>query len=275
MCDPSKLANAKRVYLADWLDQAKSVQGAVPKVQQQLDLAKWEEEALSDVPSQAANIVPSDVTSSLAEDLETLRQALPEIPQINLVALDVSVATTSTTSTRIYQLADNARHSDDPQICGWGSRYSEKYEILQNQLGREQQVRSLLHNLNPNLALEFDDAVSEYRAVLAGTTSQPKAGIALRNVIEHYKGEVMNLARQHPKEQKISWEQLSNRLVGNVVVARQRFQQQGKKWSDLQQRLSKLAKGHIQLDQSELYSVFTEFIDHLYIVLSLINTEEK
>jgi hypothetical protein len=263
------------VYLDDWLNQAKSVQKAVPKVQQQLELAKWEEETLSGVPNQAANIIPSDVTSSLAEDLEIVHKALPKIPQINLVALDVSVATTSTTSVRIYQVTDHARRSDDPQICGWGTKHSEQYEALQNQLGREQEVRSLLHKLKPSLAIEFDGALSEYRAVLAGTGSQTNAGIALRNVIEHYKGEVMNLARRHNKEQNITWEQMSDRLVDNVGVARHRFQEQEKKWNDLQGRLSKLAKGRIQLDQSELRSVFTEFIDHLYIVLSLINKEKK
>jgi hypothetical protein len=275
VCDPSKLANAKRVYLADWLRQSKSVQQAIPKVQQELELAKWEEEALSDIPNHVANIVPSDVTSSLAEDLDTLHQALPEIPKINVGTFDVSVATTSTTSTIIYQVTDDARHSDDPQVNSWGVRHSEKYETLQNQLGREGQVRNLLHNLNPNLALDFDDAVSEYRMVLTGTSIKANAGIALRNVIEHCKGEIMNLARQDKKEQKITWEQMSDRLVDDVGVARQRFQQQGKKWSDLQQRLSKLAKGHIQFDHSDLKSVFTEFLDHLYIVLSLISKEKK
>jgi hypothetical protein len=270
VCDPAELANAKRVYLGDWLKQAKSVQEAVPRVQQQWELAKWEEDTICHVPNEAANILPGDVTSSLAEDLETVHEALPQIPQINVVTLCVSAATTSTTSARIYQVTEDARHSGDPHVHRWGATYSEQYEILQNQLGREQEVRSLLHNLNPKLGLEFDDAVSGYRAVLAGTSSQPEAGIALRNVIEHYKGKLMNLARQRPKEQKITWEDMSHRLVDNVGVARKRFQQQEKRWGDLQQRLSKLAKGHIQLDESELKGVFTEFLDHLYIVLSLL-----
>lgn len=271
MCDPAKLANAKRVYLGDWLKQAKSVQEAVPKVQQQWELAKWEEGTLSHVPNQPANIVPGDVTSSLAEDLETVRRTLPEITQTKLVTLDVSVATTSTTSARIYQVTDHARHSHDPHIRGWETKHSEQYESLQSQLGREQQVRSLLHDLKPNLALEFDNALSEYRALLVGISSHAKAGIALRNVIDHCKGEIMNLARQHPKEQKIGWEQMSERLVDNVGVVRQRFQQEGKKWSYLKQRLSKLAKGQKQLDDFELKGLFAEFLDHLYIVLSLVN----
>jgi hypothetical protein len=275
VCDPAKLANAKRVYLGDWLKQAKSVEEVVPKVQQQWELAKWEEDTLCHVPNQVPNILPGDVTSSLAEDLETVHEALPQIPQINVATLCVSAATTSTTSAIIYQATEDARHSGDAHVHSWGATYSEQYEILQNQLGRQQEVRSLLHNLNPKLGLEFDDAVSGYRAVLAGTSSQPKAGIALRNVMEHYKGELMNLARQRPKEQKITWEDMSHRLVDNVGVARKRFQQQEKGWGDLQQRLSKVAKGHIQLDESELKRVFTEVLDHLYIVLSLSNKKKK
>jgi hypothetical protein len=275
MCDPSTLACQKRVYLADWLNQAKSVQDAVPKVQQQLDLARWEEQTLSDAPNLTSNVIIGDVTSFLQEDLATVQQALPKIPRIDHVMLDISVATTSTTSTTIYHCTDHARHSDDPKVRDWGSRYSKQYENLQDQIGREQQVRSLLYRLSPKLTQEFDDAIYQYRGALAGTSTQPSTGIALRNVIEHCKGEVMNLAHQQRKDEKMTWKLMAERLVDNVGVARDRFQQQEEKWRTLQVRLSKLAKGHIQIDQTEIRSVFTEFLDHLYAVLSLIGMDSR
>jgi hypothetical protein len=138
-------------------------------------------------------------------------------------------------------------------------------------LGRENVIRELVGKLKPGLVGEFDNAAAAYRASLAGTNSQTNAGIALRNVIEHYKGEIMNMARRHPKDQKVSWPQMAECFVGNVGVARQRFTQQETVWCDLQQRLSGLAKGRILLNQSELRTLYTEFIDHLYIVLSLVH----
>jgi ribosome-binding ATPase YchF (GTP1/OBG family) len=275
MCEPSNLANEKKVYLADWLSRAKDVQEAVPKVQQQLELAKWEEKTLSNVPKHASNILSNDIKLSLAEDLEAVRRELPEIPQIKLVALDASVATTSVTSTMIYNVTDQARHSNDIQIYDWGIKCSEQYETLQSLLGREQEVRKLLKNLSPKLEDEFNSAVDEYRATLASTSKQANVGIALRNVIEHYKGEIMNLARRYPNEQKLTWEEMANRIVNDFGFARQRFRQQGVKWDNLQQRLTKIAKGYIQLEENELRGVYTEFIDHLYIVLSLINKDNR
>jgi hypothetical protein len=240
-------------------------------VQQQLDCAEWEERALSEVPNETEFTIPGHVTASLAEDLDTLHQALPKMPEIKYHLIDTSAATTSTTSVKVYQLTDNARHSSNSKIRDWGTIYGTQYENLQNQHGREQEVRNLLHNLKPELAVEFDQAVSEYRAALADTGSNTSAGIALRNVHDHYKGEIMNLARQSIEKQKITWQQMANQLVDDVGVARPRFQDQQKEWHDLQQCLSELAKGKAQLKQSELKSIFTKFIDHLHIVLSLIN----
>jgi len=203
MCDPTKLAHEKKQYLKEWLEKAKSVQTAIPTVQQQLELASWEEEALSNASNQGVTI-PGAVTSFLQQDLEIMRQTLPQIPEINHFNLDVSSATMSTTSNVLYQVTTKSRNNINFQSHQWGISYSEKYEIIQSQLGREQQVRTLLFNLKENLASEFEEAVSVYRGALATTASQTNVGIAMRNVMEHYKGEMMNLAREHPCDFKIN-----------------------------------------------------------------------
>jgi hypothetical protein len=274
MCDPWKIAYEKKVYLTDWVNKAKSVQNAVPKVQEQLDLAAWEESVLCDIPEQEAKKVPADITTLLSQDLETVRRVLPKIPQIDLPLVCISTAATSTTSTVIYQVTESARHSDNHGLRKWGDLHSQAYEALQSRLGREEEVRNLLLKLTANLAKEFDDAASAYKAAAVNMSTLPNVGIAMRNVLEHFKGELMNLARR-PHEQKIEWNQIAERLVEDIETARQRFMMQEVNWNDLHDRLTKLAKSRIRLDKADLVSIFTEFLDHLYIVLSLVRINQS
>jgi hypothetical protein len=84
---------------------------------------------------------------------------------------------------------------------------------------------------------------------------------------------VLGRAVKHPKEQKLKWAQIAERLVDDDGASRNRFIRQEGVWNDLQQRLSRLAKSHFALDETELRSTFTKFLDHLYIVLSLVKLD--
>lgn len=268
MDDAKELAHQKRVYLADWLEGAKSIQAAVPNVQRQLDLAAWDEQALSDAPREVEDVICGSVAPLLEQDLETIHKALPELPRVELRQVYVSDATTSTSSMVIYHLASVAQSSHDSQIETWGYRHCKRYETLQGELGRETEVRGLLYTLKDKLGHEFDDAVSAYRMAQAGIGIQPNVGIAMRNVLEHYKGELMTRACD-PNEQKVTWEQMADRLVTNPGVPRQRFLLQEKVWETLHARLTGIAKNRGQLDLPGLKTIFVEFVDHLYVTLSL------
>lgn len=269
--DPRVLANQKKVYLQGWLDNAKSIQTVVPKVRQVLELSAWQASALADAPQE----VPEQVTTFLKEDLQMLRRELPELPKVAPTAVYLSDATTSTTSDVIYLAACDAQSNQDFKVRNWGTQQCQAYETLQGHLGRVKDVRALLSRLESSLATEFDEAVSAYERLLAGTDTQPGAAIAMRNVLEHYKGELMNLARQHPREQKPSWQEMAERLVAPDRIARDRFALQEVKWQDLQQRLSRTAKGHVFLIYADLKRTFAEFIDHLYIVLCLVYSSDR
>ncbi len=268
MDDAKELAQQKRVYLQDWLNDAKSIQAAVPNVQKQLDLAIWDEQTLSDAPHEVENVISASVAPLLEQDLDTIHKALPELPRVELRQVYVSDATTSTSSTIIYHFASDARSSHDLQMEMWGDRHCKRYEALQSELGRENEVRNLLYGLKDTLGREFDDAVSACRMARVDIGTQPSAGIAMRNVLEGYKGELMARAC-HPNEQKVTWEQMADRLVGDQGVARQRFREQKCVWSTLHDGLTDLAKNRFQLAPGALTTIFTQFVDHLYITLSL------
>ena len=106
----------------------------------------------------------------------------------------MSVASTATTASDVFIIADFARSSNVKEVNDWGTRHAQEYESLQDDLGREAEVRELLCALKPELASEFTQAAGEVSKCLAGTSTQASAGIAMRNVLEHYKGELFDRA---------------------------------------------------------------------------------
>lgn len=271
MSDPRKLANEKKAYISNWLSQAKTIADAVPKVQQQLQLASWEASALSDAPDEIITSLSGNLNSSLCQDLEIMKRGLPQMPGIDLKFLNASTGSMAVTAADVYAITDQARWSVVVPISEWGNRYSNEYLALQDRLKREGEVLNLLSKLKTSLGHEFKQASNDVKKCLANNISQISAGIAMRNVLEHFKGELFELARKHPREQKLNWSKIADRLVVSGTL-RDRFKIQEKRWNQLQQRLSKLAKCHITIDNLELKSIFAEFIDHIYISLSLVQT---
>jgi hypothetical protein len=193
------------------------------------------------------------------------------MPGIDLKFLNASTGSMAVTAADVYAITDQARWSVVVPISEWGNRYSNEYLALQDRLKREGEVLNLLSKLKPSLGHEFKQASNDVKKCLANNISQISAGIAMRNVLEHFKGELFELARKHPREQKLNWSKIADRLVVSGTL-RDRFKIQEKRWNQLQQRLSKLAKCHITIDNLELKSIFAEFIDHIYISLSLVQT---
>jgi len=269
MDDPRKLSDEKITYLSAWLNDAKTITDAVPIVQKQLDSAKWESSALSDAPGDVLRSASTGLCSSLRQDIGIIKRALPIQPKIHLKILNASSASTAATTMGVYILADKARQSKIAPIQEWGNRHTNEYFSLQDQLKREEDVLKLLDKLRPGLGTEFQQAANDIRMFLSGMGNQTSTGISMRNILEHYKGEIIELARKHPKEQKLQWDLIADRLVKNDIE-RNRFKQQEGVWNSLQQRLSKLAKGHLSIDIFEMKSTFAELIDHIYITLTLI-----
>jgi hypothetical protein len=273
MDDPGKLADEKRTYLNDWLNNAKTIADAVPIVQRQLDVSRWESSALLDAPREIVAPSSADLCRSLRQDLGIIKHALPPMPKMDLNILKYSSGSTAATALAVFSMADQARQNHQASIREWGSRHREKYLALQERPKREGEVLTLLSKLKPTLGREFEQASNDLRKCLSSTANMTGAGIAIRNVLEHFKGELINLARNHRKEQKLTWEEVADRLVEDGVP-RERFKKQGELWNSLQQRLSRLAKGQIHMERVELEGIFVELVDHLYVTLSLAHVSE-
>jgi hypothetical protein len=123
--------------------------------------------------------------------------------------------------------------------------------------------------LKPAVAQEFELAENMYQGAIGGWQDQTAAAIAMRNVLDHYKGELFERAINRPREQKILWSVMADRLTPTSLgsLGHQQLRSEEKTWNNLQESLSKLAKNQPYRDKS-LETVHTELLDHLHTILS-------
>jgi phosphotransferase system HPr-like phosphotransfer protein len=94
---------------------------------------------------------------------------------------------------------------------------------------------------------------------------------ALRNVLQHFKGQLLLRARNTPKETP-NWSIMADRLVitGVSTPEHSTLEGEGAKNSQLYDRLSRILKGNLQATSTDMDNIFIEVTDHIFTVLSLI-----
>ncbi len=268
MKDPKKLADEKVKIISDYLGKAKMVQDAVPKIQVQLEYAKWEKAALSNSPPFTAE--ESDwLAESLKEDIKIIRSSLPEISLPDQRMFEASSGVTSTSSAAVYTATTIAQTQQEASLQAWGNEFGSQYEKLHEKSGREEKVKELLSNLRTEFESEFVKSNESYYRAIAGVEQINAAALMMRNLLEHYKGALMNLALSPPR-QKLKWNEMADSLFENGSILWKRFCSEGENWGELHGRLSAIAKNLESVDPSTFKQLYTRYIDHLYAVLNLI-----
>lgn len=250
--------------LSTWLDNLKSAEEIAPIVNQQLEITQWEREVISNAPRSCHEVPYDHIKAAYDRDLESIDRHLSKIPQFSAQAM---VGTTLSTGADVYSYLEYTKHLPHDDTKQWAQKYIPQYQEIQITQQRCGQVRQLLEALKPELATEFDTAIQNYKGFMGGYKKAIDAGIALRNVLGHYKGELWERVRK-PCEQKVRWHKMAARLTVDSS-ARDTVLDQETKWNQLQQELSKIAKAESNISQEELKGIFTRLVDHIMVVLNL------
>jgi len=117
----------------------------------------------------------------------------------------------------------------------------------------------------------LETARQEYAAAISDIGERIAAGIAMRNVLEHYKGDLFVRARNHLGE-NMTWERMAERLTFGKVggIEHKELINQEVEWNLLQRRLSDVAKGQKHGLVVDLQDIWTKLVDHLFTVLGII-----
>lgn len=264
---------AKKNYLTEWLQRNQAAQEIAPHVHSLLETTEWEVEALHDLPEEADEILFPELAVNLKRDYDHLRAALPMIPKFDENLLFDSIVVNTSGSAIVYVFASRVGDLGTPQAIEYSQKHTRRYLDLQSSQNRPQEVRALLEKLNsPQVVARFDRARTGYDAIKTGTGTRSAAAAEMRTFLDGIKGELFKLAQRSPKE-NMTWEAMTTRLSKVGAAEQQELMDQGAKRERLISRLSDVLKDREGGSLTNLDNLWTQLLDHVYVVLGLIKIE--
>lgn len=265
-----KLAAQKLALTDQWLDTYEKLSRIAPYMRQVREVAQWEHAVISQAPLVLQSELERELKPQYMNSLAALNAAAFPFPSVDPNSVIRGLVVASGSGTATYAYLANLTTSADVTILSWAKSYGSVFEDVQRSSQQVSRITDLLRSLRPEIADEFEEAEKTYQAAAGGWQERTGAGIAMRNVLEHYKGALCELSRMKPKEQKITWSTMVSRLTieREASPSYARLEQEEHEWKQLHDSLSRLAK-NLTTDQS-LEVVHTRWLAHLLTVLSLV-----
>jgi hypothetical protein len=270
-----KIAESNKKSLSDWLKKAGEVRRSEPFVRQAYDILSWQCETYNKIPDTAPDI-NIKIVNNLKYSGEVFLSRLPHITfqTDGDIAVASLPATTIAGSSMTFDYLNNIYPEISPENQKIISPQINSYKSLHESQKRLESIKIELIKLNPQIEEELETAFVELRYYKNGTSEVFSPAAAIRNVLQHFKGQLLIKARKTEKETP-NWDAMAERLVCEKkpspefnVLKQERYTH-----STLYDKLSRILKGNMIVTPEELENVFIEVIDHVYTVLSLIATE--
>jgi len=270
-----KIAKSNRNSLADWLKKASDVRQIEPFVQQAYDVLSWQCESLDKIPDNALDIKPETV-ESLHYSGEIILKSLPEIITSTEIDLNFEYVSTPTLSgsSMTFEYLNDIYPMISPEDQKTILPQIDLYKSLQEKHKRYENLTKKLGELKPAIKKELEIAFEELQYYKNGTSKMLSPATAIRNLVQHFKGELFAKARKTDKETP-NWNIMAERLVLKQPPSPEFSLLINEKitHSSLYDKLSKILKGNMVATPDMLENLFIEVIDHIQIILSLIITK--
>ena len=147
---------------------------------------------------------------------------------------------------------------------------------MQEKHGRLEKVRNLIQSLDNHNTLErFERAINAWTAVKSGTGERAAVATEMRTLLDGVKGVLVEKVRAHQGE-NMTWEEMAKRLSkqSETGIEEQALVDQNAKRSILLDKLSTVLKDREGETLTDIDDLCTMVMDHLYIVLQLIDGEK-
>ncbi len=266
--DPINQLKAQKDYLLAWLQRNKDAQGIVPTVQKMIDDLNWQIDALSSRPEESGEIY----LEFKPQSIDKLMGVVPPMPAYDANQVSGLYAMTTSGSTGVFGFVSRVGDIATPTAQDYSTKYVRSYQEMRSSQDRPAEVRELLVRLNnPNLLARFDRAVNAYSNFRSGLAERTAAAGEMRTLIDGLQGILLEKARQHQGE-NMNWEIMSRRLSKGTPGGseEQELLRQKILRGSLISRLSDVLKDHWAGSVTNLNNIWSEVLDHIYIVLTLV-----
>jgi hypothetical protein len=263
----SKMGESKE-YLQAWLDSHRRAVELSPLVQEELEEVTWADDAIRNVPPEAAN-VPRDHVDSWAEiNHQQIIRAFPQLPSFesgNSTGVSVVSSSTATANNAVISYLHSVGGAG-PSANSYARDRVGEYNTILAKRDRVSQIRSLLSKRWPVCIDRFDAAVRAYQQFSTGIGPPTAAAIEMRTALDAVQGELYHDARYRHGERK-DWSLIAER-VGRNAESRQVLLAQGGIRSSIYAQLSSIAKRRPDEQTQTIEAMWSMFLNHLLAVLS-------
>lgn len=279
------LLQEKNNKLDSFLKDVKNVNYIVPTVKQAKEETDWALNVFKNMPPDASNRLNETKLSNIfGQDLSIWKNALPKLD------VDPNFTTTSgsgasgTASQVVFNeilningVSGSSQHLD---INKWARLSIDEYMKIQSRQNKVQEIENTLKKIKDSLATEFRDANSTYIKADAEVIYPKDAANSMRNVLNHFEGNLIELARFHPGENiknSDKWQFIANRLAtgGNNGNEYALLSLKGRDQRQIQVDLTDITKNTSTNPLEKLRIVHAQWLDHLYTSLKFIDFTGK
>ncbi|MCK4821778.1 hypothetical protein KA005_38785 [bacterium] len=159
---------------------------------------------------------------------------------------------------------------DNREVVDWHNITIAKYSDLREKKSTSDIVNRRLAQLNPRLAELHNQAKTEVYSVKAEIKSPIETAGILRELLDQFKGELLN--RSAGKGNK--YERISNNLVVGLDITKRIVIEQQMIYDDIHHDLSEIVKSRVEVDGDQLVKYIERIEDHIELVTSSIDPDK-
>lgn len=261
----------KEQYLDQWKSHLRKAEDAVPDAQANIEMTKWQIDALTNLPKPSGSTLPSNILDILKRDYDFTKKAFPLIPDYDIAVAGTATANTTGAAATIYNYVASYADIGSPQATRFSNKYTDQYHKIQANQQRPDKVRQLMEAFcSTNTIQRFNTAEMAYIRAKSEVGSRREAANELRNTLYGLNGDLVELAGtakdNHP------WQKMAAALSKGGVGSNecQEVIRQNSVRKTLDSRLANILKDRAEGSYTNLEDVWTEVLDHIYTVLSML-----
>lgn len=259
--------------LSNTLKTAEDLHKNVPAIKNALEQTKWQRDVICTMPDEVKKEITDEYVSEISEALTFSSRIFQPLENLSLTNVSSLSAVVVSDSSAAYNTVIMFGNSASPSVSEWAVAHQKSYQVLQEKQERVTATKQLLGSLSLKVANEFGEATESVKYATTTTGDIQGAAIKLRNVLEHLRGELFERAIQRPREQKIKWTEMAERLAkgGSSGIECKRLLSEENKYKSLHSDLTNVAKNLKVITKGNLENLNTEVVDHVYTIITLIN----
>jgi hypothetical protein len=264
----------KQSLLTGWLGDYQQRTEYLPFVEKSLEVTKYQIDVAQHLPLSLPPATGREIVGSFAQTVPFWESFAKNTTGTYAFASPVTgLALEASGSNVSYQSISALTVGHSKEVTDWAREKTVNYQVLMKKQDREKTLRDEITALFPARLDEFDTAVASFSEAVTQSHPQVAWGIHARNLLEHVKGDLFVIAQKILRKQKVKWAEFADALAKRGIGSPEHagLVAEESNYRVLHSALTDLAKNLIQLPEPDLRDRRTEFDEHLFAVLTLVD----